>query len=377
MKVLLLDPAFSSVPIHDYLVGVGHEVWTIGNRVNDPLALSYPDRWIKGNYNDTDLVSRVIDTYHFDMVVPGCTDVSMETYVRVALQPHYHYTLESDQILSKKPLFRKLCDKLNLPAPHAVPIDQLPSRGRYICKPADSFSGRGVVVFDSADRSAASDAITHAKMHSPSGQVVCEEFIEGQLYSYSAFVENGNVDASYIVKEGSRYDQFSVDTSYLVDDYNLYFEGQVRASVESVCRNLGLCDGLLHVQFIDAGDRIALIEMTRRCPGDLYSSLIEYSTGHPYAARYASYFVGHKPPETVSTRRRFVLRSTIKQASLDNFRGFDLELGSGLFSLVPTIRIGEKLDPSTNMRVGIAFIEMPDQASLERKYLEMVSHSNY
>ncbi|MCR2831981.1 ATP-grasp domain-containing protein [Acidithiobacillus ferrooxidans] len=373
MKVLLLDPAFSSVPIHDYLAGIGNEVWTMGSRVNDPLAVSYPDRWIKGDYNDIDLVSRVLETYHFDVVVPGCTDVSMETYVRVGLQPHYHYTLEADQILSKKPLFRKLCDELDLPAPQAVSIDRLPNSGWYICKPADSFSGRGVMIFDSADRSAALDAITHAKMHSPTGQVVCEEFIDGQLYSYSAFIENGNVDVSYIVREGSRYDQFSVDTSYFVDDYNPALEGQLRDSVESVCRTLGLCDGLLHVQFIDVGDRVALIEMTRRCPGDLYSKLIEYSTGQPYAARYASYFIGQKT-EAVATRRRFVLRHTIKHTSLDNFRGFDLDFGSCLFQLVPTIRLGEQLDPSTNMRVGLAFIEMPDQATLERKYLEMVDH---
>jgi hypothetical protein len=31
-KVLLLDAAFSAVPIHDFLVSSGFDVWTMSNR---------------------------------------------------------------------------------------------------------------------------------------------------------------------------------------------------------------------------------------------------------------------------------------------------------------------------------------------------------
>src|SRR6185436_12605384 len=114
------------------------------------------------------------------------------------------------------------------------------------------------------------------------------------LYSYSAFLEGGQVETAYVVREGSRYEPFAVDTSYVVANYSSAKLRQVRDAVEAIGRHLNLCDGLVHVQFIDDGDRIAILEVTRRCPGDLYSRLIEYSTGFPYAARYASYFVGTK-----------------------------------------------------------------------------------
>lgn len=368
MKVLLLDPAFSSAPIYDYLTDVGCDVWTIGNRTNDQLAVAYPQRWIKGDYSDAELVRAILKSHHFDAVVPGCTDISMETYARVGLQPNYHYSLDSDQILNKKLLFRKLCEELGLPAPSTVPIDRLPNSGRYICKPSDSFSGNGVMIFDGADRSAATEAIVHAKMHSPTGQVVCEEFIEGHLYSYSAFLENGAVDTAYIVREGSRYDQFSVDTSYFLGSYNPAHTEQLRNAVELVSHRLGLCDGLLHVQFIDRGDRIALIEMTRRCPGDLYSKLITYSTGHKYAARYASYFLG-QTVKPVARSRRFILRHTIKQTGQNRFRGFDFKLGSGLFHLVPVTTLGDHLDPTKHLRTGIAFMELDNEDALEELFL--------
>lgn len=375
MKVLLLDPAFAAVPIHDYLMEIGCEVWTIGNRVHDPLALAYPERWINGDYSDVALVSELLRKHSFDALVPGCTDVSMDTFVRVGLQPHYRYTLEADQILNKKSLFRRLCGELDLPAPRTVPIEPLPDKGRYICKPADSFSGRGVTVFDAADRSAAEDAIANAKKYGPSGEIVCEEFVEGQLLSYSAFLEGGMVDTAYIVREGSRYDSVAVDTSYVLNDYSPTHTEQVRDAVEAVCRRLDLCNGLLHVQFIDTGDRIALIEMTRRCPGDLYSELIDYSTGQPYAARYASYFVGRKL-EPVGTRRRHILRHTIKQMGSERFRGFDLSVGPGLFRLVPLVRLGEPLDTSKTSRSGVAFLEAPDAVALEERYREMVMMNN-
>lgn len=372
MKVLLLDPAFSAVPIHDYLTSTGCEVWTIGNRQSDPLAIAHPDRWIKGDYSNAAFVRSLMAEHGFEALVPGCTDVSMDAFVRAGCQTSYRYSLQADQILNRKPLFRRLCSELDLPAPMAVAADDLPGKGTFICKPADSFSGRGVTLFDAADRSAAREAIAAAKRQSPTGEVICETYVPGQLYSYSAFLEGGTVETAYIVREGSRHDPFAVDTSHVVWDYPPEHIRSLRAAVEAVCKRLDFCDGLLHVQFIDGGDRIAILEMTRRCPGDLYAMLIEYSTGQPYAARYASYFIG-KRIAPVPARRRHVLRHTLKQAGPDGFRGFDLALGAGLFRIVPVVRLGEALDPVKPVRVGVAFLEAADAASLHRHYNEVVA----
>lgn len=371
MKVLLLDPAFAAVPIHDFLTSEGCEVWTMGNRDYDPLAIAAPERWIKGDYGDAALVSATMQQHGFDALVPGCTDVSMHAFVRTGHDEFYRYSLEADQILNKKTLFRELCSELNLPAPRAVPIDSLPDEGLHICKPADSFSGRGVTVFDAADKSASRDAIENAIRHSATGQAVCETFVEGQLYSYSAFLEGGAVETAFIVREGARYDPFAVDTSHVVHDYNPDHQRQLRAAVEAVSARLQLCDGLLHVQFIDAGNRIAILEMTRRCPGDLYSMLIEYSTGQPYAARYASYFVGKTVPAPTSSRRH-VLRHTLKQTGPDSFRGFDLDLGPSIFRLVPVVRLGQPLDAAKPVRVGLAFLGLSSADALEECFKQLV-----
>lgn len=373
MKILLLDSAFAALPIHDYLSGLGHEVWTVGNRDFDALAIAYPDRWLRGDYSDVTFVRSLLETHQFDRVVPGCTDVSMDVFVRLGLQPDYPYTLETNEAINRKPLFRQLCAELDLPAPHCVSADAVPENGRFICKPADSFSGRGVTIFDGSNAEAKMRALDVARQHSPTSEIVLEEFVAGELHSFTAFIESGQVATAFIVREGSRNDPFAVDTSYVRTDYSVEKTRTIENAVEKLCKRLKLCDGLLHTQFIDAGDRVAILEMTRRCPGDLYAMLIAHSTGHDYAGRYAAYFIGARPPQS-EPQIRHVLRHTVKQSGSSCFGGFELtpDQANGLFRLVPVQRLGQRLDPEKAMRTGIAFLELPDGDALEERYHTMI-----
>ncbi|MDC0660233.1 hypothetical protein N6L27_19695 [Leisingera sp. SS27] len=370
MRVLLLDAAFAAEPIHRHLISQGHEVWTISNRPHDSLALSYPDQWIRGDYSDVSLVQDEVNRLGIQAVVPGCTDVSMETFTQLRQSDFYSYPSSADQMLGNKSLFRGLCSELELPAPQAVESDALPEAGLLICKPCDSFSGRGVTVFDAADGEARDQAIARAKANSPSGEVVCETFVQGQLYSFTAFIEHEQVVNAFVVREGSHYDPFAVDTSYVVHDFSPALYASCKAAVEAVAGKLQLCDGLIHTQFISDGNEIALIEMSRRCPGDLYPLLIEHSTGFPFAAYYVSYFLGQAGPAW-SSEIRPVLRHTIKHPGGRPFPGFGPLPCAGLFELVPTVRTGEQLPDSPSTRVAVSFYDLADERALQRTYTQL------
>ncbi|MBB4952156.1 hypothetical protein H4S14_000198 [Agrobacterium vitis] len=372
MKVLLLDTAFAAVPIHEWLRTLGFEVWTIGNRPYDPLALVAPAYWIKGDYSDVEYVRSLIADHEFDAIIPGCTDVSMDTFVKLGFDKHYRSSIQVDQLLNNKHLFRNLCAELDLPAPKLVAYDALPPSGRFICKPVDSFSGRGVSVFEASDAAAATAAFKQALSQSPTETVICEEFITGQLYSYSAFIDSRKVSVAFSVKEGARYDPFAVDTSHLIEELDKETAVVLSKSVEALAESLSLCDGLLHVQYIHNKSRIAIVEVTRRCPGDLYSKLIEYSTGFPYAARYASYFVGHTV-EGLPTKKRHVLRHTIKQTGASSFENLDLSALQNIFKVFPVRRLGEPLEPSSRERTAVAFMAYNNRADLENAYAQLLA----
>jgi ATP-grasp domain len=370
-NVLLLDTAFAAVPIHDFLVASDLDVWTIGNRANDPLALAYPDRWVQGDYSNVEAVRSVIDQLSIDAVVPGCTDVSMATFVATGVKGPYRYSAEADAILNTKNLFRKLCAELDLPSPRIVTQEQLPRKERLICKPVDSFSGRGVSIFDASDASATLQAFSTARRESPTAQVICEEFVEGQLYSYSSFLKDGRVDVAFVVREGSRYNPQAVDTSYVIDWTDDARTQILKLSVEKCANHLELCDGLVHVQFIANESKLAIVEITRRCPGDLYSLLVEYSTGFPFASRYASYFVG-KPIRCGHAKKRHILRHTVKQPGGARFNGLNLDVDLNIRRIVPVWRTGENIDGSGFQRTGLIFAEENTPELLRSKYEHLI-----
>jgi hypothetical protein len=132
----------------------------------------------------------------------------------------------------------------------------------------------------------------------------------------------------------------------------------LRRCLETLALALNLTSGLVHTQFLLQGKEFYLVEMMRRCPGDLYATLIEKSTGVDYAGIYAAAFCG----ATLALRRgaeqpRFFSRHTV---SLDHdcvFFSSSLAIPDAKISLVPLKKTGEPLYAAPMDRAGIYFTE--------------------
>lgn len=357
MPVLLLDTSFAARPVHDWLCAAGFDVWTLGNRPQDLLARRRPDRYIAADYADHRGVQAHVDRLGIRYVVPGCTDVSIETAQRLTGLATRLDPPETYQKLADKAAFRALCADYALPAPRRLQEADLPCAGPVIAKPANSFSGRGVRVFDGRDRTAARQALDEARAESRNGSAIIEQFVAGQLHSYSCFLEDRRVVEAVIVREDGSVSPYTVDTSHVVAGFPAAGVAQLRDSVERLARNLSLVDGLLHAQFIWDGFQPWLIELSRRCPGDLYPRLVELSTGLPYAARYASYFVNRPAPKTHSRQNRLILRHTVT-AGHDGFDGLWFEDPAPVVEFHPLVAVGRPRPPlGQTDRVALVFLE--------------------
>jgi len=376
MNVLLVDTAFAAVPVYDYLIQAGHNVWVIGNRENDILARRAASRWIKLDYSDFHKVENYVRDLAIESIVPGCTDVSMDTCLRLKINSLLVDTPETNYSLNNKIAFRHICEKLNLPSPQAVSKDGFPATGRFICKPADAFSGRGVTVFDGRNRAALIAAYEVALRASPSATAIIESFIEGQLYSCSTFIENGKPTTVFYVREGSSANLFAVDTSYVVYNLPEKYTAILEKSLEKLCLMLGLKNGLLHAQFILNEDGPWIIEVARRCPGDLYSLLIEYSTGFKYAAKYASYFIG-AAFSTHTSERRYILRHTVSAVEDTIFGGIKFSIPMVTQAFFPLEVTGQKLCGHQGTRCGIVFCESPSPEHLISNYEAFLARRAY
>ena len=64
----------------------------------------------------------------------------------------------------------------------------------------------------------------------------------------------------------------------------LHVEKKLVSESERIASLLMLKDGIFHIQFILKDNSPIITEICRRSPGDLYTKLVEYSTGVDYAS---------------------------------------------------------------------------------------------
>lgn len=372
-KVLLLDTAFASVPIYNYLIKQGHSVYVMGNRAGDALAMRAGPKWINQDYSQIESVKHIVADYKFDYILPGCTDLSIEVCQEVVDTYDFFDAPEAYQYLGDKEHFRKMCAELDLLSPQRKQREDFPLPGRYICKPVDAFSGRGVSVIEGMDIDSVANADEVARSVSHTGRSLFETFVEGQLYSYSAFIERLKVVESFVVIEGSSSNPYAVDTSYVDDEFNEDARAVLKKSIEAIAQHLQLRDGLVHLQFILADGQPYLIEITRRCPGDLYSKLIEYSTGFDYAGKFASYFL-KEPYSTQRTESQPIVRHTVSSMELCHYDGLNFIEPTKIKAFFPLLSLGEEVQPRQGNRVGILFCQ---DERVERLYKSFLYRDTY
>lgn len=366
-KVLLVDTNFSATPIYQALQNAGHEVHVVGGNPQDCLAKAASRYW-QLDYSDTTALAALIDAKGFDFIVPGCTDRSYASCVAAGRgrfpgidAPH------TVQAINHKARFREVAARLDLPVPQVFTDPEEVGTSLLIVKPVDAFSGKGITVVRESFGAKVAKAIGHARSISPSGEFLLEEYVEGQLYSHSAFICRQRVIQDFLVREDGSANPFVVDTSHVLHDESTLLK-TLRQHIETLATGLNLVDGLLHTQFIAGKDGIRLIEATRRCPGDLYSQLIELSTGFPYAEAYAQPFLGQQVSATAMGPSRPVLRHTITVPTAQNLAHVSFRRPLAIERWVPLGQVGDRLHPSPAGRIAVIFCIEPNPAALADLY---------
>ena len=377
-KILLVDTNFSSGPIYAELIALGHEVHVVGGNPLDCLAKIAPNYW-EQDYSDTDALGALIKEQEFDYVVPGCTDRSYESCV--AINDGRFPGIDNavvNKAINNKGAFRRLAEQLGLPVPKTQEADLRTLRWPLIVKPVDSFSGKGMTIIENEDAHKLHAAIKTACDASPSGNYLIEDFVDGQLHSHTAFLQNGRVLQDFIVQEDHTANPFVVDTSCVVPNAPAELFAELRKCAEALARELRLVDGLLHTQFISNPSGFWLIELTRRCPGDLYSQLIELTTGYRYARSYLLPFLGQRVAATTALLEHHpIMRHTVTVMAEQNLAHLRFKCSFLLERWVPLSLVGDPLKASPYSRIGILFCRCAGQQDLESIYDSTLQRNLY
>jgi len=377
-RTLLVDTNRAAVPIYRALCELGHEVWVVGGKPTETLAKLAP-HYVQFDYSDAGRLAAFVDERGFDYLVPGCTDLSYQVCAEInnGRFPGIDTPANADVINTKRQ-FRKVADDLGLSIPRVLSLDQAVNAASIIVKPVDSFSGRGMTVLHDPVPGKLNEAFESACKASKTGDAIIEEFVQGQLFSHSAFLWNGAVVADFIVQEDCTTNPFTVDTSRLTRRFPTEMLQSLRASVCHLSSSLHLTNGLMHTQFIVEGDSYWIIEITRRCPGDLYSLLIEFSTGYPYATSYAAPFIGKVPcPQDAGAVQERITRHTVTSKGGASLWGFRFTDPIDIRLYVPLATSGDFICASPYGRAGIFFFRSPSENEQDGLYRKLLNGELY
>jgi biotin carboxylase len=359
-SALLVDTGFSAWPILRALEKRGLEVHVVGAAPSDALA-RFHNNYHGVDYSDHIALSRLIDNLKPDYLVPGCNDRSYLACAAIAQDFEFSGidSIQNAEVVNNKDMFRKFASQLGMSVPRVINWPAEPVDVPVIVKPVDAFSGKGITLLRDADQEGISVACQTAKSASRAGSFIIEQFVEGQLYSHSAFLVNHRIVQDFWVAEYSSVNPFVVDTSHLALELDPYIKAAMRTEVERFASALGLVDGLFHSQFIVSGDSHAIVEVTRRCPGDLYSQLIELSTGFEYSTAYLDSFVGvaEMNKRWQGTDSAFILRHTITGNNTATLSHLCFHESLMIERWVPLAVCGDPLESSPQGRIGILFIK--------------------
>ena len=368
-KVLLLDTNFSSTPIYNHLGDRGHEVYVMGNNPDDALAKNV-EHYIRQDYSNIDVTRSLIRNIGIEHVVPGCNDQSYRVCAALTAAKG-HPGIDNPEItetLTNKAIFRNFAAANGLPSPRVIKEkDSLP--GPVMVKPTDAYSGRGITILRDGDESRLLEAKELAKRFSPSNSYLIEEYIEGQLYSHSAFLRAQKIAHDTVVEEHGSANPFVVDTSRVSPEFPRSSLDKIRGVVTKIAAKLKLKDGLIHTQFIVSNEDIWIIEVTRRCPGDLYSVLVEYSTGLNYVENYVRPFLGLPYRlEADLDQPGHVMRHTVSSTEPLIFNALRFNVPFQTERFVPLAEAGDKVAPSPFGRMGILFAKAEDLDELDHLF---------
>jgi predicted ATP-grasp superfamily ATP-dependent carboligase len=300
-KVLIVGGGHAELPLIRELKSHGYFVGTVGNN-KDGLGHKIADSTEFLDFSNEALINDYFRNNCFDFVVPGCNDFAMITAAYIAEKNNIGNfdSLELTTKLHHKNSFREICRDLNLNSPKAESFNNVEEAISYvekefsfekslIVKPIDLTGGKGISKITRTDDYKL--LLTNAFNRSKVKTIVIEDFIDGTNHGFSCFVINNKIDWFFWDNEYYYIDNYSVAGTSYPGSSSEQTLLELKNQLEKLSFNLGLADGLLHVQYIDNNGKPFIVEVMRRPPGDLYLNFVEESSLTNYTKLIIDFFI--------------------------------------------------------------------------------------
>lgn len=268
---------------------MGLKVITTGNLPNG-VGHKYSDRYIKADFSNKNLILNIAKKNKINFICPPAHDLGMITasYVAEKLKLPGFDSLRTTETIHHKNKFKKFCKLINFKTPAAFnqnlsfnEIKNIHKVFKVIIKPVDLGGGKGITIAN--DNKSYEKGIEIAKRASKSNKIVVEEFVEGQLHSLTSFIKNKKVTFYHHDNEFSYRNPYNVHTSFSPSTIPQEKLDKILLQLNLFAQNLKITNGILHAQIIVNKIDYFIIELTRRCSGDLYPLPVKFVNNVPWS----------------------------------------------------------------------------------------------
>lgn len=282
-------------------------------------AIPYADKFLKISTMDKGAVLAAAKSEKIDYILTACGDQPLSTMAYVAAEMGLPSYLSEQDVrdLTNKRFMKEKMVKEGIPTAKHIYIDKnwdgiLPDfEYPLVVKPVDSNGSKGVKkVFSPADMN---KALKEAFQYSLSGDVIIEEFKEGEELSVDVYVEGKtakllSITASKKIQENK--DSFTIVQSYYPAPTN-YKEERVLEICQNIVNAWHLHDTPLLVQMIQKGDNYNVLEFSARMGGGSKYRLIHVLSGVDIMKVYVEMVMGNKPHVSPSKQHNNAIMSYV------------------------------------------------------------------
>lgn len=289
-KLLMLNGSHSEIPLINAAKQLGYYVITSGNNPS-LIGHSYANQYIYADYSNEKEMLRIAKENSIDAVCSCANDFGAITaaYIAEQLDLPGHDSYDTAKLLHQKNRFKEFARENSLQTPLADIYSSVEEatvmKDKYeypvIVKPVDLTGGKGVSKVNNAQEYAC--AVQTALCKSIQGKIVVEKFINGTYHSFSTFLLDKKVIAYYSDNEYSYCNPYFVATSGGPARDVMKVKDVLVDQAEIIAQKLQLVNGVFHMQYVMSEGKPYIIDITRRCSGDIYTEPVEHATGIAWA----------------------------------------------------------------------------------------------
>lgn len=362
-KVLILGGSYRDISLIKACKELGYYTITLGSR-DDYIGHRYADSFYKENYNDFELIKKIISDEDINYLIPGSGEEPYMNVVKLSneLNIGNYDTYENAQVLHNKWKFKEFCLKHNLCVAKGEKykdnLDLSNLSFPLIIKPVSMSGGKGTTIVSNKEE--LEIALDYAKKYNQ--EILIEEVIDGDIFSYSVVISNKKVIYEFTAREYTYINKYIISSAHSckLDTEILKL---LKDNVEVMSNELSMVDGMFHLQVIIKDNTPYIIDVTRRIAGDLYPDLIEKCDDVQYLKSVVQAYTGNKISDEFlhkNKKQKFLIRQCLLADRNGEFINTYIndKIKNKIVSQLDLISSGTIIDDYLNTLIGIVFIQL-------------------